>query len=44
MTAMAAACERIARIVETISDERYGRRNCSRRTKVREFEVAIRSW
>jgi hypothetical protein len=44
ITAIAAACERIASSVETIRDERYGRRNCSSRTKVWRFEVAIRSW
>ena len=33
--AIAAACESTARIVETSSDQRYGRRNPSRRTNVR---------
>ena len=33
--AIAAACERTARIVETSSDQRYGRRKPSRRMNVR---------
>ena len=37
----AAACDRIASTAETPSDQRYGRRNCSRRTKVRAFELAV---
>ncbi len=39
--AIAAACERTARIVETISEPLYGRRKPSSRMKVRRYGTAL---